>query len=1508
MRFALTLACGLLLAGLSLHAQVSIATQPAAQAVAPGTIVTFTVGATGTGTLSYQWRKGGTAINTTTYPSASTATLNLGAVATGDAGTYDVLVTDSTGATTPSLAVTLSVGATPATVTLGALNVTYNGTAQAATATTVPSGLTVAFTYNGSTTAPTNAGTYAVVGTVTTSGYAGSATGNLTIAKASPTISFTTPAGYAPAVGVPFAIAATASSGLTPVTFSIAGGNATATGTNGATITCADTSAVTIQAVQLGDANNNNVVASLTVTAASPVLLSSVSVGGTYAQTFDSLASGLPAGWRVLTGATASALGADLTPATSFATGVSWATTTGNFRNVASALNGGVSSTDSTATQAGYANRALGIRQTTSFGDPGAAFAFNCATTGVNITSISFSAQTLSVQTASTAWSLQYGVGAKPSAWTTLATFANPEVFGATTIAVNSATLGSALNNLGNVWLRVVALTGATGGGSRDTFAIDNFSITSGPVVSITTPPSPQTITSGQLASFTVGATGTGTLTYQWRKNGTALSGATGATLTLPSALTTDAGSYDVIVTDTVGSATSSAATLTVNPIATTIAFSSLTATYDGNPHAATATPTPSGATVTLTYTGIGATPFATSSTAPVNAGYYLVTATVTDSEHQGTASNTLVISSAAGAVAPIVTTAPATQAVFFGDTVTFTVAATGTPAPTFQWRKNGVAIPGATNTSFTLPSAALTDAGTYDVVVTNAGGSFASAPATLTVSQRSQTITFTAPTATYPAGTAVPLTATASSGLPVSYTIVSGAGAISGSMLTGFSATVVVGASQPGNATGYAAATQVNQTFAFVSGGLAPFLFTTPLDQTVNAGAAVTFSAAATGTPAPAWQWQKDGAAVAGATTATLTLASAALADAGRYTVTATNNAGSASASAALTVRAAPVVVAPPASQTVFAGASVTFSATITGFPAPAFQWRKNGTAIAGATAAALTLPAVSAADAARYDVVATNPLGSATSAAAALVVTTRDFSGEYFGSFGSSSSGVAVAGNFALYVRPDNTAVFLGYVPGTGTGLATTSLVVDLTGNFSLSFAPVAANATAPSTTPAAGLPSVTLRGSLNDATGAVVATVPELALTLTGTRAARTGAVSALAGFYSGAFVDSAAGRGYVIVGADGQAYVFGTSGSSAGTGAIADGAAGTIASNGRLLITTAAQSTFNLSLGNGALSGTVNIVVGTNGGSPIVTIATLDGAIDGLVGTERLANLSVRGVTGPGVATLITGFVVTGTASKQVLIRAAGPALAGPPFNLAGTLDNPELLLFRGNAVIAQNDDWGTPAGTGASSAATIAAAAAGAGAFAFRNGSTDAALLTTLAPGAYTVQVEASPATTGAGATATTGVVLAEIYELPAAGETPGSRRLTNLSARGAVTPGAPLTAGIVINGTAPQRVLIRGIGPTLGLLGVPGTLANPTLTLFQGGAVVKTNDDWFRDPDAALIAAAAAKAGAFTLGSNSLDAAMLLYLAPGGYTAQVSASGGTNGTGLALIEVYDAAP
>lgn len=294
-------------------------------------------------------------------------------------------------------------------------------------------------------------------------------------------------------------------------------------------------------------------------------------VSGTNTQSFDTLSGGLPAGWTVSTGATATSLGTSVTPV---ASAVSWANTTGQWQNSASAT--GLTGTEAAAVQAAATNRALAVRQSGSFGDPGAAATFHFSTSGLLVTGISFKAQQLNAQGRSTTWSLQYGLGAAPASWTTIATFADPGVFGSTTVTASG--YGTALNNQAEVRLRVVALSATTGSGSRDVFALDDFTITTAPDAgptppSITTPPAAQTVTEGATVQFTVAAAGEAPLAYQWRKGASPLSdggnlaGANAATLTLSGVAVADAGTYDVVVSNAAGSVTSAAALLTVNPL-----------------------------------------------------------------------------------------------------------------------------------------------------------------------------------------------------------------------------------------------------------------------------------------------------------------------------------------------------------------------------------------------------------------------------------------------------------------------------------------------------------------------------------------------------------------------------------------------------------------------------------------------------------------------------------------------------------------------------------------------------------------------------------------------------------------------------------------------------------------------------------------------------------------------------------------------------------------------------
>ncbi len=189
-------------------------------------------------------------------------------------------------------------------------------------------------------------------------------------------------------------------------------------------------------------------------------------------------------------------------------------------------------------------------------------------------------------------------------------------------------------------------------------------------------------------------------------------------------------------------------------------------------------------------------------------------------------------------------------------------------------------------------------------------------------------------------------------------------------------------------------------------------------------------------------------------------------------------------------------------------------------------------------------------------------------------------------------------------------------------------------------------------------------------------------------------------------------------------------------------------------------------------------------------------------------------------------MIGGFVITGPTPKKVVLRALGPSLGVPPFNVPGVLANPSLVLFNSSSQIASNDDWGTLSAADKQTLATNNLTP---------SNPNESALVQTLAPGAYTAQV--------IGVGGTTGNALIEVYDIdPLSPST-----LSNISTRAAVGTGNDVTiAGFIVTGDDSQ-ILIRGIGPSLGAppINLPGALADPTLELHnEAGAIIAKNDNW----------------------------------------------------------------
>jgi len=520
--------------------------------------------------------------------------------------------------------------------------------------------------------------------------------------------------------------------------------------------------------------------------------------------------------------------------------------------------------------------------------------------------------------------------------------------------------------------------------------------------LSITAQPVSQTVTAGQTAAFTVAATGSGTLTYQWKKNGAVISGATSASYTTPATTTSDTGAqFTVAVNDSTSSVTSNAATLTVTaaPVAPSISQQPASRTVTAGQTAQFSVTAAGTATLTYQWKKNGA-----AISGATSASYTTPVTTASDSGAQFTVTVTNSVSSVTSNpatltvnVPPTITAQPANRSVTAGQTAAFSVTATGSGTLTYQWKKNGTAISGATSASYTTPATTSSDNGAlFTVTVTGSGGSVTSNAATLTVTAApvAPAITQQPASRTVSAGQTAAFSVVATGSATLTYQWKKNGTAISGATSASYTtpATTVSDNGAQFTVTVTNSVNSVTSSPATLTVNVPPTITAQPANLTVAAGQTATFSVTATGSGTLTYQWKKNGTAISGATSASYTTPATTSSDNGAlFTVTVTAGAGNVTSSAAtLTVKVPPSVLTQPANKTVIAGQTATFSVTAAGTATLTYQWNRNGTPISGATSASYTTPVTTSADnGAQFTVTITNGVGNVTSNAAVLTVT---------------------------------------------------------------------------------------------------------------------------------------------------------------------------------------------------------------------------------------------------------------------------------------------------------------------------------------------------------------------------------------------------------------------------------------------------------------------------------------------------------------------------------------
>ncbi|MFC2111163.1 immunoglobulin domain-containing protein [Bacteroidota bacterium] len=502
----------------------------------------------------------------------------------------------------------------------------------------------------------------------------------------------------------------------------------------------------------------------------------------------------------------------------------------------------------------------------------------------------------------------------------------------------------------------------------------------------ITTQPSNSTKCEGQSAQFSIAASGTSPITYQWYDGSGAISGATNNSYLISPVASADVGSYYCIATNTCGNAQSTSASLTVNVSPVISAQTSSVDVCSGSSTifsvTASGTPTPA----YQWYNASGAISSATNNTYSASSmGDYYCIAT---NSCGNVTSNTMVLTVN---TAPSITTQPANSTKCEGQSAQFNVTAGGTAPLTYQWYDINSPISGETGSSFLISPVTSSDAGNYYCKVTNSCGNQNSNTATLTV-KSTVSITSQSGDSTKCSGNDMNFSVTATGTAPITYQWYNNSGSIFGATASSYTKSNVISSDAGGyyciatNSCGFASST--TKTLSVIS---LPAITSQSGNDTACIGQSATFSITASGTQPLSYQWYKATTAISNANNNTFTISSVSATDAGIYHCEVTNSCGSVSSTSAVLLVNIPVSIVSQTGDSIkCAGDDMQFGITATGTAPITYQWYNNSGSIFGATANTYTKFSVVSADAGSYYCVATNLCGTAQSSNKVLTVNT--------------------------------------------------------------------------------------------------------------------------------------------------------------------------------------------------------------------------------------------------------------------------------------------------------------------------------------------------------------------------------------------------------------------------------------------------------------------------------------------------------------------------------------